>query len=464
VQERAELEDAFHSGRPEFVAVYGRRRVGKTFLVRSVLERDFAFFFTAAPRAARAAQLAAFAEAVAAFGGGEPPVLADWPEAFAALQQLLERANRKRKVVFLDELPWLDARASGLLPALQDFWNRWGSVQDDLLLIVCGSAASWIVQKVFRDRGGLHNRVTRRILLQPFTLAETREFLAAAGRPIDTLTLLETYMTVGGIPYYLDLIKPNQSLAENIGRLCFTPGGALRGEFDDLYPSLFRDPDRHIRVVKALARRRAGLTREDIQRATRIPDGGGLTTVLEELELSGFIRRYSPYARKTRGTLFQLSDFFTLFHLAFIEGSREDDAAYWLKASQSQSYRTWRGYAFEQVCLAHLDQLRRALGIEAVIAPAASWRSATVTPGAQVDLLLDRADRVVTLCEMKFSESPLAITPKLEQELRRKRSVFLEETRTTKSVHLALVAAMGVQPGSRTDAVQRIVTGADLVV
>ncbi|MDR0417714.1 MAG: ATP-binding protein, partial [Propionibacteriaceae bacterium] len=405
-REREALEDAFHSGRPEFVAVYGRRRVGKTFLIRSVFERDFTFFFTAAPQARKAEQLAAFAAALAEYGGGEPPLLADWTAAFTVLRRLVEKANRKRKVVFIDELPWLDTRGSGFLPALQSFWNGWASVQDDVMLVVCGSAASWIVKKIFRDRGGLHNRVTRRILLRPFTLAETKEFLEPSGLPVDTLSLLETYMTVGGIPYYLDLLSPKESLTQNIERLCFAPGGALRGEFNDLYPSLFRDPQRHLRVVRALAKKRVGLTREEIQQATRIPEGGGLTAVLEELELSGFIHRYEPYARKIRGSLFRLGDFFTLFHLAFIEGSRDNDPAYWQKTTQSQAYRTWRGYAFEQVCLSHLDQLRRALGIEAVIATAASWRSSSVKPGAQVDLLLDRADRVVTLCEMKFSESP----------------------------------------------------------
>jgi hypothetical protein len=216
-------------------------------------------------------------------------------------------------------------------------------------------------------------------------------------------------------------------------------------------------------VVRALAKKKAGLTREEIQRAARLPEGGGLTAVLEELELSGFVHRYEPYARKIRGSLFQLSDFFTLFHLAFVEGSPDDDPAYWQKVAPSQAYRSWRGYAFEQVCLAHLDQLRRALGIAAVIATAASWRSSSAQPGAQVDLLLDRADRVITLCEMKFSESPLPLTVKLERELRRKRSVFLEETGTSKAVHLALVAAMGVPPGAGTGALQAVVTGADLI-
>ncbi|MDR1791815.1 MAG: DUF4143 domain-containing protein, partial [Propionibacteriaceae bacterium] len=308
-----------------------------------------------------------------------------------------------------------------------------------------------------------HNRVTRRLLIQPFTLGEARELAAANGLPVDTASVVESYMILGGIPYYLSLLSPKLSLAQNIGRLCFEAGGVLRNEFENLYLSLFKGAERHLLVVRALGRRLAGLTREEIIQAAKLPQSGSLSSVLNELETSGFIRSYTPYGRKRKGTLYQLVDHFTLFHLAFIERSQTSDSSYWLKASQTQAYRTWRGYAFEQICLAHLDQIRQALGIQGVIADVSAWRSYEVDPGAQIDLVLDRADRVVSLCEMKYSESALTITKALSQSLRQKRDAFLEETGTRKGVQVVLITPEGVKRGSHDDAVSAVVTALDLM-
>lgn len=316
----------FHSEGAQFVALYGRRRVGKTFLINSLFENDFAFKITAVLDDNMHVQLRNFASALSEYGRDEAPALQNWLDAFERLRTLVESSNRKRKVVFIDEMPWLDTKGSHFIPALEHFWNGWASMQNDVMLIVCGSAASWIIKKLFRNRGGLHNRVTRRILLQPFTLAECRMYSEQEGLPTDEINLLETYMTIGGIPYYLSLLDKNLSLAQNISRLCFSPGGELREEFDNLYASLFRQAARHILVVEALDKTKIGLTREQIKQMTKIAEGGSLTETLEELELSGFIRKYTPFAKKKKGTLYQLIDHFTLFHLSFIKGSPADDA------------------------------------------------------------------------------------------------------------------------------------------
>jgi hypothetical protein len=366
-------------------------------------------------------------------------------------------------VVFFDELPWLDTKGSRFVPALEHFWNGWAAARDDIMLIVCGSAASWIVKKLFRNRGGLHNRITRRILLQPFTLAECRMYAEQAGFPADEVSLLETYMTFGGIPYYLSLMNRNNSLAQNVSRLCFSPGGELREEYKNLYASLFRNASRHILVVEALGKMKIGLMREEIKKETKIPEGGSLTEVLEELELSGFIRKYSSFSRKKKGVMYQLVDHFTLFHLAFIKDSSDDDPDYWMKKRETQAFRTWRGYAFEQVCLSHVWQIQKAIGVAGVITHVESWRSEKTDPGAQIDLLINRNDNVISLCEMKFSDSEFALTKKQAQEIRRKRNVFIEETGSKKAVHIALITPIGVTRNAYYDVVQSIITTEDLL-
>jgi hypothetical protein len=253
------------------------------------------------------------------------------------------------------------------------------------------------------------------------------------------------------------------SLAQNISRLCFSQGGELREEFNNLYASLYRNATRHVLVVEAIGKTKSGLTREDIKKITKLPEGGSLAEALEELELSGFIRKYSPFARKKKGMLYQLVDHFTLFHLAFIKGSSYNDPDYWLKMRGTPAFRIWRGYAFEQVCLTHIGQIHKALGITGVITHVESWRSEESDPGAQIDLLINRSDQVISLCEMKFSDSEFIITKKHAHEFLNKRNVFLEETGTKKAVYIALITPVGVKRNNYYDAVQSIITAKDLI-
>jgi hypothetical protein len=470
-QEQTDLQGIFHSGRPEFVALYGRRRVGKTFLVRSLFEKDFAFHVTALLENDTRMQLQNFAEALAEYSGhnndsgnnGGDGTPADWFEAFRKLRLLLEQSNRKRKVIFIDEMPWLDTAGSRFITALEGFWNGWASAQSDIMLIVCGSAASWIARKLFENRGGLHNRITRRILLKPFTLAECRRYSETAGLPTETINLLETYMIFGGIPYYWSLLSNRESLAQNVARLCFSPGGELREEFISLYASLFKNYEDHVKVVRALATKRSGLTREDIKGAAKLAEGGHLTDILRDLELSGFIRSYTPFARKKKGSLYQLTDHFTLFSLDFIEGSQDLDPQFWLKKRETQAFRTWRGLAFERVCMAHVEQICRAMGVSGVITTVESWRSKESDPGVQIDMLINRNDNVVSLCEMKFSEAEFAITRGVAADIRSKRSAFTTETGTRKAVHIALVTPLGLKRNLYYDLVQSVVSAEDLL-
>ena len=461
-EEVREFLACLDSPEAEFVAVTGRRRVGKTYLVRNVFAGRITFFVTGLARAGMKDQLENFGTALREQGGDDEGMPSSWMEAFRRLRTFLEgqRVPGKR-IVFIDEMPWLDTPKSRFRTALEWFWNGWASAQPDVLLIVCGSATSWIVSKLFRDTGGLHNRVTRRIHLQPFTLAECVAFYAERGIVMSTTEILEAYMILGGIPFYLSRLDKSRSLAQNISRLCFREGGMLRTEFDDLYASLFARPEQHVRIVRALASRRCGLSREDIAAMTGISLGGGITRTLRELEQSGFIRSYQPFGRKARGTLYQLMDPYTLFYLTFIE-TEPADPDFWSKYAATSAHSAWAGNAFERVCLAHVPQIKAKLGIAGVIVAAHSWRSGTSDPGAQVDLVLDRRDGVVNLCEMKYARGAYAITKAADAAMRAKVSAFRAETRTRKAVHVTYVTTFGLTRNQYSGDIQSEVIAADL--
>jgi len=462
-KEKEELIELFHSGRAEFITVYGRRRVGKTYLINNLFANDYIFKVTAVLGGNTKEQLTIFSNALSMYGNEGGSTCSDWFTAFNNLRTLLEKSKGKRKVIFFDEMPWFDTKRSRFIPAFEHFWNGWASAQNDIMLIVCGSAASWIVKKLFQNRGGLHNRITRRILLQPFTLAECRMYAEIIGLPTDELSLLESYMTFGGIPYYMSLINKNLSLTQNVNRLCFSDGGELRDEFNNLYASLFCNAPRNITVVEALEKKKSGLTREELKKLTKLPEGGSLSEALEELERCGFIRKYVPFSRAKKGMLYQLVDHFTLFHMSFIKGSHTDDPNYWMKKRETQSFRIWRGYAFEQVCLSHVRQIIRAIGVAGVITHIESWRSEKSDPGAQIDMLINRNDNVISLCEMKYTDAEFSITKKYAQELRNKRIVFIEETGTKKAVQIALITPVGIKRNDYYDIAQSIVTADDLL-
>ncbi|MBL0911859.1 MAG: AAA family ATPase [Bacteroidia bacterium] len=444
--ELREIREFMDSGRPEFVVVYGRRRVGKTYLVREAFEHRFAFQLTGLANASLPQQLLNFHTALQkAFPHREYPVPESWFEAFQQLMACMEKKKKKRQVIFLDELPWLDTPRSSFISALEHFWNSWASARKDIVLIVCGSAASWMLNKLINNRGGLHNRVTRRMKILPFTLHECEAFLRSRHIHWTRYQLIEIYMALGGIPYYLNALQPGMSPAQNIDRLCFSETGLLRQEFDNLYASLFRFPENHTAVSEALSRKARGLSREELIAASGLPNGGGATKVLEELEASGFIRRYLPFDKKVKDSLYQLSDFYTLFYYRFIHKRRQFAAGHWLQQTDSPGHRAWSGYAFEQVCLAHVPQIKKELGISGVHSEEASWRSSGKDNGAQVDLLIDRRDQVINLCEMKFSINPFTIDKRYAAELRNKIGVFRNETQTRKAVFLTMISTYGVK-------------------
>ena len=447
--ERQLLLDAMDSGVPELIALFGRRRVGKTFLIRQFLQKNLVFEFVGAGETKLAGQLSNFNKALGKASGNEKlyRVPDNWADAFDQLTHFLTpKLATGRAVVFLDEFPWLNTHKSGFLSAFDHWWNSWGNGQNNLVVVICGSAASWMIQNIVNNKGGLHNRITRKIRLLPFNLKEAEEFLRGRNIKIDRYQVLQLYMIMGGIPHYLKEVRKGESATQAVNRICFTRDGLLEGEFKNLYHSLFDDATRHLAVVKVLAGNNSGLTRNDIIDKTGLTSGGTITGILEELIESGFVMGWQAYNKKSRDTIYKLGDEFTHFYLKFMERNRSSGDGVWQNFSTGQSWRSWSGVAFERVCLKHIPQIKKALGISGVYTEEATWwfRPAN-NRGAQIDLLLDRKDVVINLCEMKYAASEFVIDKAYAGELENKRTVFREATGTKKSIFITLLTTFGVK-------------------
>ncbi len=454
-EEIAILRDKFVSSKSEFVALYGRRRIGKTFLVRNVFEGKFTFRITGMTQVSLQEQLTNFNDALQdQYLRPNLKKAENWKEAFKQISQIVEKSKQKKKVIFIDELPWFDTTHSGFIPALEHFWNSWASARKDILLIVCGSAASWMINKLINNKGGLHNRVTQKIKIEPFTLKECNELLLNKKITLDYYQLIQLYMALGGIPFYWDSIDKGLSASQNIDKLCFARNGLLTEEFNNLFKSLFIKAERHEAVVTTLAKKSKGLTRDEISRDSKLANGGGLTRLLEELEESGFIRRYMPFGKKAKNSLYQLSDFFSLFHIKWIKGQSTHGKNHWVKMIENPKYRAWSGYAFEQACLAHIEQIKEALGISGMGTETSSWKSVQSKDGAQIDLVIDRRDGVINLCEMKFSVEQFIIDKKYDAELRNKIGAFRAETHTKKTIFLTLITTFGLHVNAYSGNIQ----------
>ena len=462
-EEQNILNQLLESERPEFLAVYGRRRVGKTFLIRQVYRRRIIFQMTGIANANTSQQLANFFSVIRemdkSIDRGNVPK--NWFEAFWTLKTYLQKSNEPKKVVFFDELPWIDTPRSNFLLALEHFWNSWAYERPDIILVVCGSAASWMINKVINNRGGLYNRVTQRIRLLPFTLCETESFLRANKIALDRYQIIQLYMIVGGVPFYLSQIRQGMSAFQEIDRLAFSPNGFLATEYDSLYRSLFNHADRHTTIIETLAGKPRGLSRDGIIQFSGVKNGGTLTTVLRELEESGFISKSFPFGKKIRDSIYRLSDQYSLFYLKFIKDQHRTGAGSWLSRIDSPAWRAWSGYAYESICLHHISAIRKALGISGVYTEESSW--VDKDRNVQIDLLIDRRDHVINLCEVKFTQQPFVLTKPIKEELEKKLFTFREETQTRKSVFPTLITTFGLKDSVHSlGFIQTVVTMDDL--
>lgn len=463
--EIAELRRAMKSQRSELITINGRRRVGKTFLVRKFFDDKYTFHYVGAHRQSKAAQLNNFREALEEFGAKTAEKIDDWHTAFVCLKKYLETCNDERKVIFFDEMPWADTQGGDFLAEFEYFWANWVQNRDDIVFIACGSATSWMKDKLEDNQGGLHNRITHRIYLQPFTLGECKEYLDAHGFDWDYYTILQSYMVFGGVPYYLSLLRNDLSLIQNIDNLIFRHNGDLKNEFNELFNALFNKADRYVNIVRLLATRREGFVRNEIENASGY-SGGGLSKMLDNLERCDFITAYAQFGNKNKLTLYRLSDFFTLFYFRYVEGNRTRDDEYWLHHFTDRGVASWEGFTFEEVCLRHLPQIKQRLGISGMATEASAWRyvpkKGEPTKGAQIDLVIKRADKIIHLVEMKFSENRFNITKNYEQQLIERRQLFAEQTGIGRGLVFTFITPNGLSSGSHSQIVHSQLTAEDL--
>lgn len=464
-EEIRELRRRLDSNQPEFVAVYGRRRIGKTFLINEVFGSRFAFHHAGMEKGDKRMQLESFREALVRQGLVKCPVLKSWIKAFSALEDLLDSLPEGRKIVFLDELPWYDTPKSGFLPAFESFWNAWACLRKDIMLIVCGSATSWIIRKVLKSRGGLYNRVTKQIPLQPFTLKECEEYAAYKHLGYDRQQILDCYMALGGVAYYWSLLEEGKSSAQNFDSLFFGPMSAMRDEYANVFRSLFKNPTRHFEVIGLFGGSSRGLTREEIVAGLGETSSGDISECLEELTDCGFLRRFGALGTLKKGATYQLVDNYTLFYCHFLRARAGNDGRFWTISQNKPRVNAWKGLAFERVCMQHVEQIKRALGISGILADVYSWHCPSLKPGepgAQIDMLIDRDDRMINLCEIKYSSEEYELKEDERKKLSHRIELFREVTGTKKGLNLTMITTCGVKRNRHSGIVQSQVTLDDL--
>lgn len=465
-----ELIERYDSDHAELVVVYGRRRIGKTFMIRETFHDRITFYHTGLSpfderhKIGKKEQLEHFYHSLIQFGMPESTCPRTWMQAFYMLEDLLsEIYNGERQVVFIDELPWMDTPGSGFITAFEAFWNGWASSRDTMKCIVCGSSTSWIMDNMIDQKGGLYGRQTCEIKLSPFNLGECESFFQSRGIEFSRYDLAEAYMAVGGIPYYLDKFSRGLSVAQNIDRLMFDHNARLRNEFDRLFGSLFTNPDNYKKTVRLLATRHCGFTRDDISTGIGMKGGAGLTKILNALEESDFIIKYRPFDAGRGETLYRLDDPFCRFWLRFVEDSKKE-ASFWQNNQNLPALNSWRGIAFEELCMAHIPQIKRALGISGVKSNQSelTLRGDKAHNGSQMDMLIERGDRIVNLCEIKFCNDLFEIDKSYDMVLRRRLSTLQSRLLKTQNVHMTFITTFGIKKNLYSGLVQREVTLDDL--
>ncbi|MEN9523782.1 MAG: hypothetical protein RL065_2159 [Bacteroidota bacterium] len=462
-KEQKILTEAYQSKQSEMIAVLGRRRVGKTFLIKQTFKK-FDFEFTGILNATKNEQLLAFSKKIEQFNGKKiKQIPKNWIEAFELLKNYLAK-NKSKKVIFIDELPWLDTAKSKFTEALGYFWNDF-ALYNNITLVVCGSSASWMIKNIVRSKGGLHNRITKRIELHPFNLYETEQFLKRKGVVLDKYAITQLYMVMGGIPFYLNEVNNNESVAQCIDRVCFSKNGLLNKEFENLFASLYSNYKTHIAIIKTLSSKWKGLSRTELVKHLKLTDGGAITRILEELEMSSFITITYPFGKKKKEALYRVSDNYSIFYLQFIDGINGYKKGSFISLMHTQKWNNWCGYAFENICFEHLSQIENKLGISAIHSEASSFfhKGSESKKGFQIDLLIDRADRIINLFEIKFCDSEFTITKDYALKLQNKLAGFRAVTKTKKILFLSMISTFGINENTHSkNNIQNKITLQDL--
>jgi len=450
IEECKRLDKCMRADNAQLIIVYGRRRVGKTYLINQYFGNQFAFKVTGIFGQNKETQLRNFITELDFRTKKKHKQPRDWYEAFGYLRDYIEELPKDTKqVLFFDEMSWMDTQKSDFLPSFEWFWNHYASTIDNIVFIVCGSATSWMNEKIANNKGGLFNRQTGRLYLEPFKLYEVEQYLESRGIKWSRWDITECYMVMGGIPYYLSLLDAQLSYKQNIDELFFKKKGELWDEFEHLYRTLFSNSDNYIKVVEALSEKKGGLTRNEIIKKTKLPAGGDVSKIINNLLLSGFIRVSGFYNKKKKDALYQLSDYYSLFYFKYIKNNYGKDEHFWINATDNPAMRAWAGLTFEQVCMDHISQIKHKLGISGVLSEESSWFTVADEEngisGAQVDLLIDRRDGVISMCEIRHAINEFEIDKKYDMNLRNKIGAFVKATKCKKTIQMVMVTTYGVK-------------------
>lgn len=443
------LNKMLKSNSSELIAVYGRRRVGKTFLIREIYKKHMVFELTGYYKGSMHDQLRNFHTQLQSSSArfNKVKVPDNWFTAFQLLEEYLNRLKTiKKKVVFIDEFPWIATSRSKFLMAFEHFWNTYCTKRTDLVVVVCGSAASFMVNKIIKNKGGLHNRLSCKLQLLPFSMNETEQFLKSKNIHLTQYDILQLYMAVGGVPHYLDKINRGESVIQNIDRLCFESNGDLVNEFNEVFISLFSNSKTHEKIIRMLSKTKRGITRNELLEMCRFGSGGVFSKTLDELIESGFVSQYTPFGKKTKDSLFRLSDEYSLFYLKFIEPNKGQGSGTWANLFPKQTYKSWKGFVFETICLKHVEQIKQELGVAKIYSIHSSWFNSK----AQVDLVIDRDDRIINLCEIKFYDGSFTINKPVYDNIKNKLLQFKESTKTRKNVFITMITTFGVSENANS--------------
>ncbi len=453
-EEQLILSKVLWNQEAQLVAVYGRRRIGKTFLIKSFFaDKIKSINLIGSKRLKNKDLLSHFRDSIVTAGlvNTELPTPNNWNDAFKLLRLVLE-TNSDQILIFIDEVPWFERPKSNFIGEFEHFWNSYATNRENLKIILCGSATSWMLKKLIYNKEGLHNRFTARINLKPFSIQEANEFLLSKSIKLTSKNLLELYLSIGGIAEYLKWIDKANSSAVIINDLCFKTSGNLFEEYESLVPALFSDPEKYNRLILALTKKTQGSTFKELEQLSGVAKGTTLARMLTELELNSFVTAYTPYSWGNV-KLYRLTDPYLIFYHKWIQSIKKQGVPvpenYWMQTFNSQSFRIWTGYSYETFCFTHISDILKQIGISGMRVKPSIWRSKLSKQGAQIDLVLERADHIINLCEIKFHTQPIVLDDKLENELMRKVSIFQEETKSkTEIVPLLISASEVINKGS----------------
>lgn len=463
--EREYLLSLLDEDKSHFISIYGRRRIGKTFLIRETFGNRFTFSHAGISDGSLEDQLFAFSSSLQDAGHKLPKAPSSWLLAFESLKTLVKESKESKKIIFLDELSWMDTPKSGFVTALEHFWNGFASARKDVFLIVCASATSWMLSKIIHNKGGLYNRLSGHINLTEFSLAECEEYTKSAGLSFNRIQILQYYMIFGGVPYYWEFLQKGLSLFQCVDKVLFSKEAKLKDEFKYLYSSIFKNPEYYTRIIEVLGTKKIGMTREEIIKQSGLNNSGDLTTRLEELISCGFIRKYMAFGSKKKNATYQLMDCFTLFYYRFLKDCPTDEN-FWSNQINTPAVNTWLGLSFEMVCMKHIEQIKKKLGISGVLTDINSWSCRADSNkgifGSQIDLLICRKDQVINLCEMKYSGTEYTITRDDEQSIQRKISDFTRLTKTKYAIYPTYITTYGLVDNAYSYTAQSVITMEDL--